>query len=66
MITIGGYNVDTFAPNQTITWNNLIDTDYWSVRLSKVTLNGDVIPITTNKAIIDSGTSFIVLPTTEF
>jgi len=66
MITFGGYNLDEFAPNQTLSWNSLIDTDYWSLRLTKVSLNGVIIPITTNKAIIDSGTSFTVMPTTEF
>ena len=50
----------------TVSWNPLIDTDYWSVRLSKVTLGNTNNALSTNKAIIDSGTSYVVVPQAEF
>lgn len=50
----------------TISWNPLIDTDYWSVRLSKVSLGDTNIVLSTNKAIIDTGTSYLVVPQAEF
>jgi pyruvate-formate lyase len=62
ILTIGGYDINTHAPNMTVSWNSLIDTDYWSVRLSKVSLGNTNIALSTNKAIIDSGTSYVVVP----
>ena len=66
VLTIGGYDTKQYAPNTTESWNSLIDTDYWSVRLSKVSLGNINIPLSTNKAIIDSGTSYVVVPQSEF
>lgn len=38
-MTFGGYDLPAYTPNKTeISWNYLIDTDYWTVRLSKVYL----------------------------
>ena len=31
VFTVGGYDIDKFAPNQTITWNYVTDTTYWTV-----------------------------------
>lgn len=66
MFTLGGYDPDYFAPNETLTWNPLVNTDYWTVELSSVSINSIDIPLSTNKVIIDTGTSFIVLPQYEF
>jgi hypothetical protein len=66
ILTLGGYDINTHAPNMTVSWNPLIDTDYWSVRLSKVALGNTNIALSTNKAIIDSGTSYVVVPQAEF
>lgn len=66
MFTAGGYDVDRFAYNQTLTWNPLISTDYWTVKLKKVNV-GDLLLITSTKnAIIDSGTSYMAMPDLEF
>ena len=36
--TIGGYDIEKFAPNQTLTWNYVTDDTYWTVKLSQVSL----------------------------
>ena len=66
MFTLGGYDVTKFAPNSTITWNPLVDSKYWSVRLSSATIGDQAIPISVSKAIIDSGTSYLVIPKQDF
>ena len=38
MFTVGGYDIDKFAPNQTITWNYLTEFTYWTVKLTNVYL----------------------------
>ena len=65
-ITIGGYDLDKFGPNQTITWNNLVNTDYWTVKLKKVMLGDIQLFTSTKQAIIDSGTSYLAMPDYEF
>ena len=60
--TVGGYDLDRFAKDQTLTWNALTETDYWRVDLEKAVI-GDVKVLTsTDSAIIDSGTTYIALP----
>jgi len=49
-----------------ITWNKLIDRNYWTLRLSKVTLGKTEITMSSYKAIIDTGTSNTALPTADF
>ena len=49
-----------------ITWNKLIDRNYWTVRLTKVSLGELVIPMKSYKAILDTGTSNTALPTSDF
>ena len=62
MFTVGGYDIDKFAPNQTATWNYLTDTTYWTVKLSSVYLGDKKIPVSTTNAIIDTGTSYLAVP----
>ena len=48
-----------------MTWNPLVNTDYWSLKLKKAHF-GDLLLVTsTNKAIIDSGTSLLAMPQLE-
>lgn len=50
-----------------MTWNSLISDDYWTVSLIEVNIEGSrSIPISVNKAIIDSGTSYIIVPKQDF
>lgn len=48
MFTLGGYDPEYFAPNETLTWNPLVNTDYWTVELTSVTINSIDIPLSTN------------------
>lgn len=42
--TFGGYNLDVFAGgNKTITWNSLINTNYWTVGLVSVKIGARTI-----------------------
>lgn len=64
-ITIGGYNLQKYASasvNQSITWNDLINTHYWSVGMVGVKLGTKTIPVSTNVAIVDTGTSYLLMP----
>ncbi len=38
MFTIGGYDLETYAPNSTVTWNSIENTSYWTVILSEATI----------------------------
>ena len=65
-MTFGGYDLDKHAPNSTLTWNSLVDTTYWTVQLSQVQVNSHTIDLSTSKAILDTGTSVLVLPEPDF
>ena len=59
----GGYDTEKYAKlNQTITWNSLIDDNYWTVRLMSAKIGDYEFDLDTNKAIIDTGTSYILMP----
>lgn len=32
--TLGGYDLDQYAPNSTVTWNAIQNTNYWTVLLT--------------------------------
>jgi len=61
LLTIGGYD-----QSASLSWNPLVDTDYWSVKLSKVSIGGSEIPLSASKAIVDSGTSLLLVPAKDF
>eukprot|EP00347_Sterkiella_histriomuscorum_P000579 403375303 len=65
-VIFGGYDLRYAKDNQNITWNKLIDTNYWSVRLNKAKIGDYVFMLDTNRAIIDSGTSYILMPYNDF
>jgi hypothetical protein len=65
-VTFGGYDLKKHAPNSTLSWNDLVSTDYWTVRLSQVKLGNESIPLSTTRAILDTGTSYTVVPTADF
>ena len=53
-ILFGGYDLDKYAaPNSTITWNDLENTLYWTVKLVKVGITN---PKTSNTTLLDLGT----------
>jgi hypothetical protein len=48
--------------NKTVTWNDLVNTHYWSVGLVAATVGDNSIPIVSNVAIVDTGTSYLLMP----
>jgi hypothetical protein len=48
--------------NMTITWNDLVNTHYWSVGLVAAKIGDKSLPISTNVAIVDTGTSYLLMP----
>ena len=64
-MTLGGYNLTKYAEdeNSTITWNELTNTNYWSLNLVSVKLGDRDLPISSNYAIADTGTSYLLMPT---
>jgi hypothetical protein len=72
-IIIGGYNLEKYAKSdQSLVWNNLANHYYWTVTLNKVTFkNKDNtsdfdFKTTANQAILDSGTSYILMPVDDY
>ena len=51
--------------NSSITWNYLINSNYWTVNLVQVSLGDKKIKISSNTAIVDTGTSFLLMPTSK-
>jgi Eukaryotic aspartyl protease len=59
--TFGDYN-QTIVGNKTICYNDLVSNHYWTVNLISAFLNDKQIPISTNHAIVDTGTSYLLMP----
>ena len=64
--TLDGYDLDRFAPNSTLSWNYLTDATSWEVKLDNAFLGDSQITLSANKALIDTGTSFLAMPDEEF
>lgn len=62
----GGYDEKFAYPNRNITWNKLVNLDYWTVNLSQVFFGEFVLESDSRTAIIDSGTSYVVMPYKDF
>ncbi|KAJ3130181.1 Vacuolar protease A [Nowakowskiella sp. JEL0407] len=63
LITFGGVSPEHFT--LPIHWIPVTQKAYWEVDMQFVTLNKSDIGITTRRAIIDTGSSLLVLPTSE-
>ena len=45
-----------------LTWNELVNNYYWSLNLVGVRLGNTPLKISTNIAVVDTGTSYILMP----
>ena len=63
---LGGYDLKFAKETSEITWNSLIDSNLWTVRLSQVHLGDYKFNLDTNRVIIDSGTSYVLMPINDF
>ena len=52
VFTLGGYDLDTYAANQTITWNDVIGTDYWTVTLTGARVGNSTITVQSKFAMV--------------
>ncbi|CDW83892.1 eukaryotic aspartyl protease family protein [Stylonychia lemnae] len=65
-IIFGGYDLKYARENQSLTWNTLVDINYWTLQLNSAKIGNYQFKLDTNKVIIDSGTSYILMPTDDF
>ena len=61
-VTIGGYDVEEFSIEKELTWHNLINNFWWTLGLKGVQVGGKDIGVTTKQVIIDTGTSYALMP----
>ena len=68
-ITFGGYDVEEFAIED-ITWHDNIGQHFWAVNLEAVTISSTAGNYTdsniTSSAVVDSGSSYILMPEEDF
>jgi hypothetical protein len=65
-VTIGGFTtkyLNNGKNESDITWNDLSNTNYWSVSLVAATVGTSDIVLSTKTAIVDTGTSYLLMPT---
>ena len=62
-LTIGGYDQSKFTGD--LQWVPLSSETYWQVKLESANYGGKSLSLSTENAIIDSGTSLIVCPATD-
>jgi len=65
VITIGGYDAEKYA-TEDLKWHDLINKFWWTLKLDGVKLGGEDLPIRTSQVIIDTGTSFTLVPNNDF
>ena len=65
MFTLGGYDLDRFGKDQVLTWNEISNDSYWTLKLKKADIGDTMIITSTDNAIVDSGTSNIAMPNRE-
>lgn len=65
-VTIGGYDVEEFSIEKELTWHNLINNFWWTLGLKGVQVGGKDIGVTTKQVIIDTGTSYALMPSSDF
>lgn len=63
-VTIGGYNTTRFAKEELV-WHNVTNKFWWTLKLDGVSLSGEDLGLTTRTVIIDTGTSFTLMPTSK-
>ena len=65
--TAGGYDADKFGKGSeyNVTWNPVTDTTYWTLKMREARIGGILVVTSTKQAILDSGTSYLGLPTRD-
>ena len=61
-ITFGGYPDESLDIN----WHRMTTPYFWSLQLEAVTLGNKTVSLKSHMAVVDSGTSYLVVPQYEF
>lgn len=64
-VTFGGYDLAN-TKDEFLRWNDLLDTNYWTIAIDAAKLGNYTFNLDTNKAIVDTGTSYILMPHDDF
>jgi hypothetical protein len=66
-VTFGNYNLNyaVIQGNTSIFWVDITNTQYWSLKLVSAKLGDRQIKLSTNSAIVDSGTSYLLMPSSK-
>jgi len=51
---------------QKLSWNDLLDDIYWTIGINEAKLGDYTFDLDTNQAIVDTGTSYILMPSDDF
>ena len=62
--TVGGYVEDFYVGN--ISWHNISSNEFWEVPLGEIRVGDQVLDINTKKLVLDTGTSYALIPQNEF
>jgi hypothetical protein len=66
VVTIGGYDVQKYSKEDDLKWHNLINRFWWTLELQAVKLSGVDLKLETKQVIIDTGTSFTLMPKSDY
>ena len=59
---LGGYDLERHAGGRPVSWHNLISDKYWSIPLGSVLYGNQALVLTTDRVIVDTGTSYTIVP----
>lgn len=65
-VVLGGFRPELAKPGAPLSWNPLVDTMYWTVEMNAFSVGKKELPITAKQAVLDTGSSFIVVPRSDF
>lgn len=65
-LILGSYNMNYAEYGTKLNWHKVVDTTYWTLSLKSVNLGDFNFQMNSDKAIIDSGSSYIHVPYLDF
>lgn len=66
-VEIGGYNLtENSLAGSPLMWHQLINTNYWSIPMVNPQINGVALKTTAKTAIVDTGSSYAVVPPSDY
>jgi len=64
-VMLGGYDLQKHAAGRPISWHKLISDKYWSIPLGSAFYGSEALELTTDRVIVDTGTSYTLIPSEE-